>query len=808
MILGSGNQNAQIMVVGDCFTPLEATSVEPFLGENGRALNAVLHEAKILRSQCYLTNVYNAVPPAEDMCYIIPKEKKHIHADMVPWRGKQVHKRLITEVLRLQREIELVRPNIIIAAGDEALWVLTGAESVDKWRGSLLTLDGDPGKTKVIPIYHPRRVAWVADMKAITVHDLRRVAREALTPVLQEPAWDYTVEPYYHTVIETLNEYLHRLNSSNEPFWLALDLETSVGHIACCGLATDSLNAICIPFMCQRHKGGYWTEDEEIQIIVLLHKILTHPNVRVRGQNLLYDCQYIHRHWKFIPRVAQDTMITHHTIWAGLPKNLAFQASMYCEFYRYWKDDGKTWNTNISDAQWWRYNCMDCTYTHEVGEVTQEAVKKLGLEEVEEFQQAMFWPILKTMIMGVRVDKTHQNKLAIDLLDEIATRELYINTAVGHSLNIKSSPQMRQFFYDDLQIPPIKTPARRGQPSHITCDGDALQKIKVIQPILSPLINKIEELRSLGVFLSTFVKASLDVDGKMRCSYNPCGAETYRLSSSKSAFGIGTNLQNVPSGSEEEESGLHLPNIRKLFIPDPGFTFFDMDQDRADLQVVVWEADDEELKDALRRGVDMHLFNAVNLAGGESPDIDWLVKGHPEYNRILAKYMRERRLAKAFIHGTNYGGKPPTMAKTAGITVHQADMFQRRYFARHPGIAAWHERTKTFLDTRKYVENQFGYRRFYFENTASAFTKALAWIPQSTVAIVINKIWMKFYNNLPEVMVLLQVHDSLAGQFPTIQREYCLRRMREEARIVIPYADPLVIPVGVKTSLTSWGDCK
>jgi len=55
---------------------------------------------------------------------------------------------------------------------------------------------------------------------------------------------------------------------------------------------------------------------------------------------------------------------------------------------------------------------------------------------------------------------------------------------------------------------------------------------------------------------------------------------------------------------------------------------------------------------------------------------------------------------------------------------------------------------------------------------------------------------------------LLQVHDSLAGQFPTIQRDYCLKRMKEEARIVIPYEDPLVIPVGLKTSLTSWGDCK
>ncbi|MFS2212853.1 hypothetical protein, partial [Kosakonia cowanii] len=67
-----------------------------------------------------------------------------------------------------------------------------------------------------------------------------------------------------------------------------------------------------------------------------------HPNVLVRGQNLLYDAQYTYRHWHFVPRVAQDTMISHHTMWAGLPKRLDFQASMYCDHYVYWKDEGKT----------------------------------------------------------------------------------------------------------------------------------------------------------------------------------------------------------------------------------------------------------------------------------------------------------------------------------------------------------------------------------------------------------------------------------------------------------------------------------
>ena len=38
-----------------------------------------------------------------------------------------------------------------------------------------------------------------------------------------------------------------------------------------------------------------------------------------------------------------------------------------------------------------------------------------------------------------------------------------------------------------------------------------------------------------------------------------------------------------------------------MFVPDEGYLIADADLDRADLQVVVWEADDQDLKAKLRR---------------------------------------------------------------------------------------------------------------------------------------------------------------------------------------------------------------
>ena len=459
-------------------------------------------------------------------------------------------------------------------------------------------------------------------------------------------------------------------------------------------------------------------------------------------------------------------------------------------------------NKHTNEEGLWAYNCLDCTYTREVGEVELAAVDSMGLEEVHAFQQALFEPVLMAMLRGVRIDLAARKELIFELQEELSKREAFFETVLGHSLNPRSALQMKKLFYNDLQQPEIKTRAKKGKPGHVTLNDDALDTIAKREPILKPLIDGIREYRSLGVFLSTFAMAPLDSDGRMRCSYNICGTETYRFSSSENAFGSGTNLQNLPKG---DESGL-FPNIRKLFIPDPGYTFFDGDLDRADLQVVVWEADELELKAALKMGVDMHLLNAYTLSQKEPPPLDELVESHPKYQDHRIPYKKERQLAKSFIHGTNYGGGARTMAIAAGINTHQADKLQKIYFSRYPGLKKWHDRVLNQLVKHRFVENRFGYRRYYFDRVDGLLPEALAWIPQSTVACYINRIWVNLYNNLKEVQILLQVHDSLSGQIPTHKLHTTLPKIMELSRVIVPYDDPLIIPFSVKLSDKSWGD--
>ena len=783
---------ARILLVGEAPGHEEELKGVPFVGASGQELNRILHEAGIMRSECFVTNVCRVRPEGNRIENFIAMKKKDITPAHILLKDKYVLKPIIDGYEMLRHEIETVKPNVIIAFGNTALWALTGRMGIKKWRGSMLRYDGgliSSGlQPKVIPAYHPAAILRQWELRAITVQDIRRAAKQASSRVYEnEPKWSFALRPSFIQAIHQLDRLIGMLDK--EPLWIEFDLETRAGHIACAGFSWSLVDAICIPFMCVESKEGYWRDTwEEAAVVWRIYKLLTHPNILLRGQNLLYDSQYTYRHWHFTPRVAQDTMISHHVAFAGLPKALDFQASMYCNHYVYWKDEGKNWDKSVGEEQLWAYNCVDCVRTRECGEAELKVIEQLGLQEVHKFQQQLFWPVLQSMNRGVLIDKKVRNEFAMELQEELSKRENLFQRVLGHSLNPRSPLQMQKLFYEDLKLPVIIS-RKTGQP---TLDDDALTRLSAKEPIIRPLLKAISEYRSLGVFLSTFVQAELDYDGRMRCSFNICGTKTYRFSSSENAFGSGTNLQNLPKGTiAKEPEDLELPNVRKLFIPDPGFTFFDMDLDRADLQVVVWEAEDIELKQMLREGVDMHIENTKLLFGGAS----------------YTKESSERQVAKMWVHGCNYGGGPRTMAQNCGITVHQAEKMRDRWFQAHPGIKKWHERTEHQLRTRHYVENKFGYRFFFFDRIDGLLSEALAWQPQSTVACTINRAYLNIYNNLPEVWTLLQVHDSLAGQFPTHLKDWAVRRMKEEAQIVIPYDDPLIIPVNIKTSAVSWGAC-
>lgn len=802
---------AKVMLVGEAPGNDEVMARRPFVGQSGQELDRMLANAGINRSECFATNVVKYRPPNNEIKHFIPERKADVTSDCVMVKNKWVKPVVAQGIKELYQEIDLVKPNVIIPLGGTASWAVTGNEGIVKWRGSLLDWKTSTHQCKVIPTYHPAAILRQWDWRFISVHDLRRAAAHMHSPKYEMPAYNFRIRPSFPQVEEILAFLTERCNAG--PQKISVDIETRSGHIACIGLGWSEVDALCIPLMCIERPEGYWAEQEERVIMRHLKWLLQHSNCEVIFQNGLYDCQYFARHFGWIPKTKYDTMILHHVLFAGLPKGLDFLSSLYCGFHRYWKDEGKNWDPSLGEDELWTYNCKDAVVTYEVLMAELGGLESSGLSHVGDSQMELFHVLLEMMLRGVRIDLEQKATLVKALGGEIENREAWINKVVGHKLNIRSHKQMKALFYDDCQQQLILN-RKTKQP---TLDDEALQTIAKREPLLRPLIRRISEARSLGVFKSTFAEAEVDAfDLRMRSSYNAAGTDTYRLSSSTDAFGSGMNLQNIPAGGtvdKDDPTALKLPNLRLLYIPDEGFIWVDLDLDRADLQVVVWEAEDKDLKIALKAGVDLHILNGCLLFGRPIPPIDELIESHPNYPEHKRRFKVERQFAKIFVHGTNYGGSAKTMAGHTGTTVHAASQMQSRWFGAHPGITAWHRRVSESLSRTRSLTNRFGYRKIFLDRIENAFTEALAWGPQSTVALVINQgmknlrkseVYKKF-----GIQLLMQVHDSCDLQYPIAHDSPALRDLiRKQFLITIPYDDPLTIPVGLKFSEKSWGDCQ
>jgi len=792
------------MIVGEAPGEREVAAGAPFVGPSGWELDKMLAEAGLNRGMCFITNVAREQPPSNNIETWLPVKKKDIdYAKHTLFKGRYVGDQIRFGCDLLAHEIRAVNPALVIPMGNVALWAVTGEWGIRKWRGSILAARPELGVVgKVVPTYHPAAILREWPLRSTTIHDLRRAKLELERGrELIRPPTRFITRPTFEVARSTLMDLWAQLEASNSPLKLAPDIETRAGHIACVGLAWTREDALCIPFMCVERSEGYWPLAEEMELWELLRKVMTHPRARLVGQNWSYDQQYFWRWFWYLPPLGRDTMLAHHTMFSHSPKGLDFLSSLYNDHHVYWKDDGKNWDPAVGEDQLWRYNCQDCVNTFEVEEEEAKVISAFAtdwprLPEIEGFQQRCQSAVMRMMLRGVRSDDTRRTALSRELANRLSQLQGEVNAILGREINIRSPKQMADLFYTELDQSPIYRLVK-GKRAGLTTDDDALTKLGLREPILRPFVARIAAMRSLGVFRSTFVEMRRDTDGRLRCSYNVAGTLNYRFSSSENAFGSGGNLQNIPSGDEDEEAEVQLPNIRKLFLFDEGRIGFDLDGDSADLRVVTGEAGCRQMQAYFAAGAKPYVEIAKEFYHDQS-----ITKHHPSYKRM-----------KAFCHATNYLGQPIGLSTRLGLPVKDLERMQAWYFGMCPEIRAWQQDIIAQVNGRGWIENPFGYRCWFPDRiTQKTYNEAVAWTPASTVAVFINRILVALdeaeqRGELP-VELLLQVHDSLTGQWPSALGMSVADEIKSRSRIPIPCkSGTIIIPVSLKTSTTSWGDC-
>ena len=167
-VFGEGPATARVIFVGEQPGDVEDRTGHPFVGPAGKLFDAVLEDAGIDRGDAYLTNAVKHFKWARDA-----RGKRRIHRTpsagevkaCFPW---------------LEKEIELVNPDVIVCLGAVAAKALLGRTfSVTKERGKPLK---SPWAPVVFATVHPSSVLRAPSSEA------RHDARRALTADLRKVA--------------------------------------------------------------------------------------------------------------------------------------------------------------------------------------------------------------------------------------------------------------------------------------------------------------------------------------------------------------------------------------------------------------------------------------------------------------------------------------------------------------------------------------------------------------------------------------------------------------------------------------------
>lgn len=154
-VFGIGDRQAQWMIIGEAPGADEDRLGEPFVGRAGRLLDAMLLALGLRREQVFIANILKSRPPK--------------NRDPAP------------EEIRacwpfLKRQIELVKPTLILAVGRIAAQSLLQTETpVSRLRGRLYRLP--PWNIPLVVTYHPAYLLRSPREKHKSWDDLRLAYR-------------------------------------------------------------------------------------------------------------------------------------------------------------------------------------------------------------------------------------------------------------------------------------------------------------------------------------------------------------------------------------------------------------------------------------------------------------------------------------------------------------------------------------------------------------------------------------------------------------------------------------------------------
>lgn len=164
LVLGEGNPNANIVIIGEAPGKQEDLQGIPFVGASGKFLNSMLEMIDLKREDVYITNIVKYRPP--DNRDPTPEEKKAF----LPY---------------LQSQLEVIQPKILVTLGRHSMNCFLPDLQISKVHGepkriklSLKQNKDDILEVIILPLFHPAAALYNPAQRQTLIDDF------AVIPIL------------------------------------------------------------------------------------------------------------------------------------------------------------------------------------------------------------------------------------------------------------------------------------------------------------------------------------------------------------------------------------------------------------------------------------------------------------------------------------------------------------------------------------------------------------------------------------------------------------------------------------------------
>jgi len=761
VVFPSGSPYAPIYIVGSHPESEETRTGINMRGSDGQALFRALERVGIKRNDCRISNTVWIQPPIKGNPLSISAYglgKDYFHESLL-------------------EDIKRVNPKVILAVGGEALTFLTGKTKVLKWRGSPLPFLYDE-KIIVIPTILPSFISKGNFPLLLALRtDCRKLAK-VWRGLYHKKEREFISFTRGASLLD-FKEELERLASLKG--FLSYDIEGWYPRLACISFSSCPSKAMSVPLT------GAFSEQEELELILLIRKVLENPLSYKVAHNMLFDNSVLAKYGIGIRNIFMDTMVAHHTVFSEskrqLPHSLAFLTSIYT-WEPYYKDDRAMVDFIGSQKDADDYSCKDAA-------VTLELVNPL-LRELEEYNltEYYFTRMLdkikssgEMQSKGLVIDEDKKTALKAKSLERIKIIEEEL------TFNPGSPKQVADYLYKDLGLREITRLRKTGSRVRrtISTDEEAITTLVQANPSHKKKLLGILETRKLNHDISHYLDA-IEENGRYYYSINLAGTSSGRLAVSKVIDKSGWAAHGVP---------LHMRSI--IVPPFKDCVLWKADSKQAESMFVAWVAGEDILYKAFMDGKDTH-----QIIGG-------IIFDCPPEEVIGLK----RSVAKTIRHGTNYWMGPKVLQKEINF---KFPSYPFSYRDAKEAIAKIRQSTPKTYQWGKRIENSvyagtrifktcWGRQRMLLgPPTPDLVKSAISFEPQSSVAELIHiscrgvQVKSKLEQLNPDKNYIhLTRHDELFGVCERSQVEKVRNIVKEEMEQEFPLIKfkntPLSIPI-------------